>query len=160
MRRWLPWVVLAAVVVATVAVAANGSGSGDSSPGARHENLTEELRCPTCQGLSVADSPSSTARAISDDVRRRIDEGQTDTEIRQAYVETWGEWILLEPQGRGVGLVVWLLPIAGLVLGAGVLVVALTRWRRQPRYKPTAEDRELVERVRHNQEEPGASGAR
>ncbi|MEZ5170436.1 MAG: cytochrome c-type biogenesis protein CcmH [Acidimicrobiia bacterium] len=160
MRRWLPWAALAALVVATVAVAWSDSGGGDTSPEARHEALTEELRCPTCQGLSVADSPSSTARAISDDVRRRIDEGQTDEEIRQAYVDRYGEWILLEPPGSGVGLLVWLLPVAGLLVGGGVLVVALTRWRREPRYTPTAEDRELVERERRQEEDPGAAGAR
>lgn len=160
MRRWFPWAVIAVIVVATVAVAARDSGTGETSPEARHEALTEELRCPTCQGLSVADSPASTARAISDDVRRRIDEGQSDAEIREAYVETWGEWILLEPEGSGVGLLVWLLPIAGLVVGGGVLVVVLTRWRREPRYTATPEDRELVEQERRHEEDSGATGAR
>ncbi|MCZ7530293.1 MAG: cytochrome c-type biogenesis protein CcmH [Acidimicrobiia bacterium] len=157
--RWVPWVALALIAAVAVGLAAN-PGSRDDSPDARLESLTRELRCPTCQGLSVADSPSSTARAIVDDVRRRIEAGETDGEIRDAYVETWGEWILLEPQNSGVSLLVWLLPIAGLVLGVGVLVVALTRWRREPRYTPTTEDRELVERVRGRKEDPGATGAR
>lgn len=149
MRRWAPWAALALIAAVAVGLAA-GSGSDDDSPDARLESLSEELRCPTCQGLSVADSPSSTARAIVDDVRRRIEAGETDDEIRDAYVDTWGEWILLEPKNSGVSLLVWLLPIAGLVLGLGVLVVALSRWRREPVYTPTDEDRRLVDRIRDN----------
>ena len=38
----------------------------------------------------------------------------------------------------------WGLPVAALVLGAGGLVLALRRWRREPHLHPTDADRELV----------------
>jgi cytochrome c-type biogenesis protein CcmH len=145
-RRVLPWVALAAVVTGALMVGAV-SGRPDPSPAARARRLSAELRCPVCQGLSVADSPSSTARAIADDIRRRIDEGESDGAIRRAYVERYGEWILLQPEGSGLGAVVWALPVAGLVLGGGALALAFRRWRRQPVLHPTEADRALVERA-------------
>jgi cytochrome c-type biogenesis protein CcmH len=95
----------------------------------------------------VADSPSSTARAIADDVRRRIEEGESDGAIRRAYVDRYGEWILLQPEGSGFGAVVWALPVAGLVLGGGGLALAFRRWRRQPALEATEADRALVEQA-------------
>jgi cytochrome c-type biogenesis protein CcmH len=145
-RRFLPWVALAAVVTGTLVVGAI-SGRPDPTPAARAHRISAALRCPVCQGLSVADSPSSTARSIAADVRRRIDEGQSDGEIRQAYVDRFGEWILLQPEGSGFGAVVWALPVAGLVLGGGALALAFRRWRRQPALEPTDDDRALVEQA-------------
>lgn len=147
-RRWLPWIALAVLVVAVLVLAARTGSGGDGSTEARVERLTSELRCPTCQGLSVADSPSSTSRAITDDVRRRVEAGESDEEIRQAYVETWGEWILLRPEGSGLGVLVWALPVIAVVIGGAGLAFALSRWRRQPTLEATPEDRALVAEAR------------
>ncbi|MGH8975855.1 MAG: cytochrome c-type biogenesis protein, partial [Acidimicrobiia bacterium] len=109
--------------------------------------LAAGLRCPVCQGLSVADSPSPTARAISTDIRRRVEAGESDGEIRQAYVDRYGEWVLLEPAGTGLGAVVWALPIAALVLAGAGLALAFRRWGRDAPGPPSDDDRDLVERA-------------
>ena len=54
---------------------------------ARAHDLATELACPECEGLSVADSNAPTSRAIRADIKRRIAAGQSDAEIRQAYVD-------------------------------------------------------------------------
>jgi cytochrome c-type biogenesis protein CcmH len=113
----------------------------------RAHRLDRELRCPVCQGLSVADSPSSTSAAIAADVRRRIVAGQSDQEIRDAYVARYGRWILLTPSG-GVGAGAFVLPVAGFVVASAVVVVCLRRWTRGPDREPSADDLALVERAR------------
>lgn len=145
-RRLLPVLALVAVVVAALAIGAS-SGDGDPSPEGRTRRLAAGLRCPVCQGLSVADSPSPTARAISADIRRRVGEGQSDGEIRQAYIERYGEWVLLEPAGEGIGALVWALPVVALVLAAGGLALAFRRWRADAPGPPSDDDRDLVGRA-------------
>jgi cytochrome c-type biogenesis protein CcmH len=145
--RWLPWAALVALVIVALVMARDG-GSSEDGTGGRVEQLTERLRCPTCQGLSVADSPSSTARAITEDVRRRVDGGQADGQILQAYVDRYGEWILLSPRSAGAGVVVWALPVAAVVIAAGALALAFRRWRREPTTPATDADRALVARER------------
>jgi cytochrome c-type biogenesis protein CcmH/NrfF len=93
-------------------------------------------------------SSTETARAARADIRRRVADGQSDADIRQAYIDKFGDSILLKPEGGGLGILVWGLPAAVLVLGGGGLVLALRRWRREPHLHPTDADRELVGRAR------------
>ncbi len=89
MRRLLAWAGVAAVIAAALAVGLRPSGESGSLE-ARADHIAAGLRCPVCQGLSVKDSDSPTARDIRADIRRRIDAGETADEIRQAYVERYG----------------------------------------------------------------------
>ena len=143
MRRWLPWIVLGVLVVGTVGYAAWPRG-GDESLTAHTRRLASELRCVDCESLSVADSATQSARATRADISSRIAHGESDAEIRQVYVDRYGETILLKPASDGLGALVWALPIAALVLGAGGLVIALRRWGRQPRLSASPEDEALV----------------
>jgi cytochrome c-type biogenesis protein CcmH len=127
--RWLPWLALAVVGIAALGVAAWPEG-GSGSAQARAGGLAHELRCPDCEGLSVADSSTSTARAIRVEIEERIAAGESDGEIRQAYVDLYGESILLEPEGDGLGFLVWGLPVVVVVVGAAIVGVAITRGRR------------------------------
>ena len=98
-----------------------GSALLDPPREARVQALGKLLRCPMCQGLSIADSGSSAARAQMDRVRELVAEGKTDDEIRAYFVARYGEWALLEPSAHGVNWLVWLLPVALLVVGALVI---------------------------------------
>ncbi len=96
---------------------------------ARVQTLGKELRCAVCQGLSVADSPSSMARAQLDKIRELVAAGKSDQEVRDYFVARYGEWVLLQPKAEGFNWFVWLGPVA-LVLG-GLFVIA-RQFRREP----------------------------
>lgn len=149
-RRGLSWMALACVVGISLVLAARPTGGRDLSPAARAERIATQLRCPVCQGLSVADSPSPTARAIADDIGRRVKAGESDDEIRQAYVDRYGEWVLLRPRGSGLSSIVWAAPVAAVAAAGGALAVSLAR-RRGTRGRPAVvsdADRALVEQER------------
>jgi cytochrome c-type biogenesis protein CcmH len=145
-RRVWPWFALAVVVVGVLAVLVWPSGS--QSDASRAHQLATELRCPECEGLSVADSNAPTSKAIRADIRRRIADGQSDAEIRQSYVDKYDESILLSPQSSGLGLIVWILPVLVLALGAAGIYFTLARARREPRLHATPADEGLVDRER------------
>ena len=142
MRR-AAWIVLAVMVVGAIAVAFWPRG-GHESEAAHVHRLASELRCVDCEGLSVADSSAASAREQRRDIGVRIRRGESDETIRNAYVDTFGENILLKPSNRGIGLVVWALPIGALLLGAVGLAFALRRWQRQPRLTASADDERFV----------------
>ena len=127
MRPWLP-AIAAGCLLALAAVAALVAvrPSADPSAADRADTLAAELRCPDCQGLSVADSPTASAQEI----RRQIDEliagGATDDDVRAHFVARYGEWIRLAPSAGAA----WALPF--LVVAAGVLLLAAWLVRRRP----------------------------
>jgi len=88
---------------------------------ARVQKLGKALRCAVCQGVSIADSPASMARAQLDTVRELVAEGKTDEEVVEYFVARYGEWVLLEPPKHGFNLLVWLGPIA-LILGGFFII--------------------------------------
>lgn len=149
LRLWAVWGGLAVVVAAALGVVVASPGDGPRTPAERAHSLAAELRCVECQGLSVADSNSPTAQRMRADIERRIvEERQTDAEIRRAYVDRYGEWILLRPAGGGLDALVWALPVVVIMLGAAGIGVALWRWRRQPRPEVRPGDEELVADLR------------
>lgn len=143
-KRWGAWIALALVVAVALAVVLWPHGS--QSPAARAHDLETQFKCPECQGLSVADSQAPTSRAIRADIKRRIKAGQSDDQIRRAFVDTYGESILLTPQDSGVSLLVWILPVVVVAMGATGIVLALRRNRDQPHLHSTEADERLVER--------------
>jgi cytochrome c-type biogenesis protein CcmH len=146
-RRWLPWGALVVVAVVALAVAAWPSG-GRRSVAQRAHAIASELRCVDCEALSIADSSTSNAAAQRADIESRVRAGQSDAQIRRAYVDRYGPSILLRPESTGIGMLVWALPVAAFVLGAGGLVLALRRWRREPRLAASSADEQLVRRTR------------
>lgn len=151
-RGWIPWVVLGALVVGVLAWAA--WPSGEASDADRATALAKELRCPDCESLSAADSQTASARAIRRDLEERIAEGQSDATIRRAYVDQYGESILLKPEQDGLGLIVWGLPVLLLVVGAAGLFLAFRRWRGSEPLHATAADEQLVQELRRTERSP------
>ena len=91
--------------------------------------IGNELRCPTCVAESVGESNASIAREMRQIIQEQLDEGRTRAEILAFFEDRYGDWILLSPPRRGVLLLVWLVPIAALLVAAGGLVLMVRRWR-------------------------------
>ncbi|MEX2282736.1 MAG: cytochrome c-type biogenesis protein CcmH [Gemmatimonadota bacterium] len=100
----------------------------DSLLEAQVREVGSKLRCPTCQGLSVAASPA--ALDMRNVIRTQLKAGKTPEEVEAYFVSKYGGWILLRPEARGFNLALYVLP-GLMVLGGAVLVVVLARkWSR------------------------------
>jgi cytochrome c-type biogenesis protein CcmH len=147
-RRLLRAIALTCALTASVGTSAGAvihvsqapAPGGDSARASRAsadtalEGLTRrvaaQLRCPVCQGLSLADSPSELALEMKDVVRTQLAAGRTPDEVKAYFVAKYGEWILLEPPRRGVNLLAYALPAVALGVGLGVIWLALRRWTK------------------------------
>jgi cytochrome c-type biogenesis protein CcmH len=114
--------------------------------------VASELRCVVCQNLSVADSPSEMAVQMRAIVRERLAAGDSPEQVRQFFVERYGEWILLAPPRRGFTLLVWVAPVVAVAVGLGVAAVLVRRWTARPRPAPPPLDPAMSERIRRELE--------
>lgn len=87
--------------------------------------VAEVLRCPVCQGLSVADSPSTMATHMRQQVRELVAAGFDEEQVLSYFEASYGEFVRLEPPLRGVNWLVWLAPLGGLAVGGAVVYWAL-----------------------------------
>jgi len=144
--RW-PWLVLAALLAGALVVATISEG-GPRTTAERARGVAESIKCPTCQGQSVADSSAPAARAIRVEIARRIEAGESDDEIRDYIAGIYGEQNLLTPPSDGVASLIWFLPVAGSVLAIGGLAMVFRRWRVPEDVEVSDDDRALVEQAR------------
>ena len=85
------------------------------------------LRCPVCQGLSVADSPTDLARNMKQQVRDLLAAGYDREQVLRYFESSYGEFVRLQPPLRGVNWLVWLAPAAGLLAGGFIVARSLRR---------------------------------
>ncbi len=147
MRRQLPAVALGALLALVAILALLWLAPAVASEAERTDALAAELRCPDCQGLSVADSQTASAREIRRQIAELVGSGATDPEVRAHFVDRYGEWILLAPASP----IPWILPFAALAFG----VVALVTWlaRRRPAPPAAATVDEATRRRLHDEAE-------
>ena len=141
------WVLLIVILGGALIVGSRGDGEPPTAA-ERSDQIARTVRCPTCRGLSAAESDARAAVAVRDEIRRRVDAGEGDDEIRAYLVSRYGDDILLVPESDGVSAFVWALPVGVLVVGLGTLSLAFRRWRRELAAAATPEDERLVERER------------
>jgi cytochrome c-type biogenesis protein CcmH len=116
------------LTISAVVAAALGRRDAPRSIEDRVEAIAATLRCPVCQGLSVADSPSGVAREMRATIALRLRAGDTPSQIRQDFVDAYGDWILLAPPRRGINWLVWLLPPLIVVGGLAIGLRSARRW--------------------------------
>jgi cytochrome c-type biogenesis protein CcmH len=92
--------------------------------------VEKELICPVCKPATLDQSDSEIAREMKGFIARRIATGDTKSEIKDKLVDQFGPQVLAAPPRSGFNWLAWVLPIAGLALGALVVGGAAWRWSR------------------------------
>jgi cytochrome c-type biogenesis protein CcmH len=117
------WCLAFVCVLAVVLLEAPSTASTQG----RIDHLESLVKCPACDDLSVAQSNATSSIAVRHDIVRRVKEGQSDNRILTSLEATYGTSILLSPSTSGLGLLLWLVPLAAL----GAMVVAGVRLARR-----------------------------
>ena len=91
--------------------------------------IGRELRCPTCVSESVGESSAAIAREMRVMIQEQLDQGANRAEVLAFFQDRYGDWILQNPPMRGMNLLVWLLPIAAVLVAVVVIARLLRRWR-------------------------------
>jgi cytochrome c-type biogenesis protein CcmH len=125
--------------------------------------VASTLRCPVCQDLSVADSPSGLAGQMRGQIATELRAGMTPEQVKAGFVRAYGDWILLSPPRHGINLLIWVVPALMLLAGLALVVAVVRRWTlgasaeasgEGPEGAISAADRRLLRRALAAEEEP------
>ncbi len=95
--------------------------------------ISKELRCLVCQNQSIDDSDAPLARDLRVLVRERLQAGESNEEVMNFVVDRYGDFVLLRPPVKASTLVLWLSPVAALIVGIFLL---FTWFRKQKQFVP------------------------
>jgi cytochrome c-type biogenesis protein CcmH/NrfF len=109
------------------------------------------MRCPVCQGASVADSPASMALNMKAQARELLASGYDREQVLQYFEASYGEFVRLKPTLSGVNWLIWASPIVALILGALMIWAVLRREGSRTDSTPQSSDdlAPYLEKVRH-----------
>ena len=108
----------------------------------RVHDVASQLRCPVCQGESVADSPSQLSQQMRGVIRQQLQSGKSEQEVIQYFRTSYGDQIVWSPPWQGFTLLAWLVPIGLLLAGIILLFFVLRDWRALAPASSTAGDPE------------------
>lgn len=101
-------------------------------------DIAKDLRCAVCQNQPVSESNADLARDMRQVIREQIKAGKSREEIIKYFVDRYGDYVLMNPPKRGPGEVIWLAPVA-LLLVVGVSGFIFLRRRLRPSMPPPLE---------------------
>ena len=96
----------------------------------REQNLNKVLMCPVCPGESIDQSQNPLSSKMRDIVKQKVEEGLTDDEIKEYFVDRYGVRVLLEPPVRSNTLVLWIVPPISISILAIILITIIKMKRR------------------------------
>ncbi|MFC1906523.1 cytochrome c-type biogenesis protein CcmH [Chloroflexota bacterium] len=104
-------------------------------------DVSKELVCQC--GCTMILSNCSHAGCVPRDtmtalIGQKLAQGEPPDEIIQYFVTRYGEQVLVSPPKQGFNLTAWLLPLAALLAGTGVIYATLKQWLWRSHSSPTA----------------------
>ena len=90
--------------------------------------VARELYCPICDNIPLDACETQACDDWRELIREKLAAGQSDREIIEYFADVYGERVRATPSTQDLSLVVWILPLVGIVVGAVYLVWLLQRW--------------------------------
>jgi cytochrome c-type biogenesis protein CcmH len=91
--------------------------------------IAEELRCLVCQNETIAASSADLAVDLKNQIRIKLNEGQSQKQILDFMVERYGDFVLYRPPLKTTTVLLWMGPFVLLFIALFMLVLNVRRRR-------------------------------
>jgi len=112
-----------------------------------YETLTSELRCLVCQNQTIGDSNAELAADLRRQVYEMLQQGKSKQDILQFMTDRYGDFVLYNPPLKAKTGLLWLGPVAFLVMGL-IAVVLVVRRKKTVIAPPDSGNAEKLAKVR------------
>ena len=120
-----------AVAVSTVVFLLLGAGD----PTSRFSEIGHQMMC-VCGCNQILLECNHVGCPASDGMRNELmaslNRGDSDSLVEQAFVQKYGPTVLAAPTTQGFDRVAYLIPLAALILGCGLMVLVVRAWKNRP----------------------------
>jgi cytochrome c-type biogenesis protein CcmH len=92
--------------------------------------IAKEMFCPVCENTPLDVCPTQACIEWRELIREMLAEGNSEAEIKQYFVDRFGDRVLAAPPARGLNWLIYLIPPALILAGAFLLYSAFRTWRK------------------------------
>jgi cytochrome c-type biogenesis protein CcmH len=115
-------IAVSALALVVIVLGFSSEPAAEASADDRIESLSAAIRCPFCNGESLADSQAGVAADYRALIAERVAAGATDEEIMDEFAANFGDSFILDTSTSAWSIALWVVPVLALVVGAGVVV--------------------------------------
>ena len=106
----------------------NGPVFEDPIMQSKYEQLISEIRCLVCQNQSIKDSNVFLAVDLRNEIRRLLESGRSESDIKKFLVDRYGDFVLYQPPLNEKTFLIWFSPLL-LLLAGSIIVIKIIRKR-------------------------------
>jgi cytochrome c-type biogenesis protein CcmH len=92
--------------------------------------VAKEMYCPVCESTPLDVCPTQACIEWRELIREMLGEGKTEVEIKQYFVDRFGDRVLAAPPARGLNWLIYVIPPIAILAGVFILFSALRAWRQ------------------------------
>jgi len=92
--------------------------------------VAKQLYCPVCENIPLDVCPTQACADWRADIRDKLALGWSDEQIKQYFVDRYGQRVLATPPASGLNWLVYVIPPVAILAGALILYKALRTWKK------------------------------
>jgi cytochrome c-type biogenesis protein CcmH len=101
--------------------------------------IAKGLYCPVCENIPLDVCGTQACAQWRELIREKLSQGWSEAQIKQYFVDQYGDRVLATPPARGLNWLVYLVPPIAILAGTYILYRALRAWQR-PVSQPVSSD--------------------
>jgi cytochrome c-type biogenesis protein CcmH len=94
--------------------------------------IAKQLYCPVCENVPLDVCPTQACAQWRATIREKLAQGWSEEEIKQYFVDQYGDLVLAAPPAKGFNWLVYALPPVAFFAGAFLLYRAMRSWQVAP----------------------------
>ena len=99
--------------------------------------VASELFCPECENIPLDVCPSQACADMRAEIRQMLGQGWTKAQIKNYYVERYGDRVLGAPPARGWNWLMYVIPPVAILAAVWIFFSAFRTWKRSSLVKDT-----------------------
>jgi cytochrome c-type biogenesis protein CcmH len=92
--------------------------------------IAKYLYCPVCENVPLDVCGTQACEQWREVIRQKLAEGWSEAQIRQYFVDQYGDRVLATPPPRGINWLAYLVPPLAILIGVWILVKAFRSWKQ------------------------------
>ncbi|HNB54342.1 MAG TPA: cytochrome c-type biogenesis protein CcmH [Anaerolineales bacterium] len=99
--------------------------------------IAKQMFCPVCENVPLDVCPTQACAQWRELIRQRLSEGWSEQQIKDYFVQQYGDRVLAEPPRTGLNWLVYIIPPIIVLVGMVIVVRVLQSWKVQTAKAPS-----------------------